>query len=142
MVFDQLLLGSSLHSLEWVEGTFEISLEGIASLNNLVHDLKSLVLGDTWAEWVASKVSSNSDSGRFDHSGISLLELGVLDALGVHLGGVGGTWSMTVIVFDDLVEELGELSVGIVRSGIKSDSGVEVLDTREDAGLESDTLSA
>jgi hypothetical protein len=48
MVINQLLLNLFVHAIEWVEGTFKISSKGVASLNDFIHDFKSLCLSDTW----------------------------------------------------------------------------------------------
>jgi len=129
MVVDELLLNGSVHTLEWVESTLEVALEGVAGGDNLGHDLVSLGLADTWAERVVSQVSSNSDSSRVDHGGILLSELGVLDAVGGHIGGVLGIRTVLVVVGDDLIEQLVEGTVSVVRSSVKSDTRVLVLDT-------------
>ena len=142
VIVDQLLLVGLAHTVEWVELTLEVTLESVASSDNLVHDLISLSLGDTWSKWVTSKVSSNSDSSGDNHSGIILGELSVLDTIGGHVGGVRSSWSVSVVVLDDLVEELVELGVSIMRSGVNTDSGVEVLDTGENACLEGNAFSA
>ena len=63
MIFDQLLLILWAHTLKWVEFTSELTFELAAGLNDLVHDLDSLLLGDSWSERVVSKISSNSNSG-------------------------------------------------------------------------------
>jgi len=42
VIFNQLLLGGSVHTLERIELTLEVSLESIACFNNLVHDFESL----------------------------------------------------------------------------------------------------
>ena len=47
-----------------------------------------------------------------------------------------------MIVEDNLVEELVEGDVGVVRAGVDTNSGVLVLDSRVDASLESNTLRA
>jgi hypothetical protein len=44
-----------------------------------------------------------------------------------------------VIVLDDKVEKLSELSVGIVTAGINTDAGVSIFTTREDSLLEWET---
>jgi hypothetical protein len=62
VVVNQLLLNIWVHSLEWVESTLQITIEGVTGLNNFIHDFVSLLSGDTWSKWVSSKVSSNSDS--------------------------------------------------------------------------------
>jgi hypothetical protein len=51
-------------------------------------------------------------------------------------------WAVAVIVLDDLIEELVESLVRVVGSSVNTDSGVLILDTRKDAGLERDTRSA
>ena len=47
-----------------------------------------------------------------------------------------------MIVLDNLVEKLVELGVRVMGAGIEADSGVEVLNTGEDAGLEGNSLIA
>jgi len=49
---------------------------------------------------------------------------------------------MLVVVGNTLIEELVESSVSVLRSGVDSDTRVLVLDTREDASFESNSLSA
>jgi len=44
--------------------------------------------------------------------------------------------SVTVVLLDNLVEELVEALVGIMGTSIKADTRVQVLDTREDASFE------
>jgi len=55
---------------------------------------------------------------------------------------VHGSWGVLVVVLDDGVEELGELGVGVVGSGIDADSGVLVGNTGEHTHLEWYTLCA
>ena len=136
VIVDQLLLVLLGHTLKWVELTLEVALEGVACLNNLVHDLKSLLLGDTWTKWVTGKVSSNSNSSGDDHGAVLLGELSVLDALRGHLGGVRGVLTVAVVLLDDLVKKLLELLVSIVGAGVETNARIEVLDTGEDASLE------
>jgi hypothetical protein len=50
--------------------------------------------------------------------------------------GVGG--AVTVILLDDLVEEILEGGVRVLGTGITSNARVEILAAREDAGLEGD----
>ena len=47
--------------------------------------------------------------------------------------------TVTVVFLDDGIEKLGEFGVRIVRSSVETNTRIKVLDTREDAGLESDT---
>ena len=50
-------------------------------------------------------------------------------------------WFVTVVLLDDWIKELSEGGVRVVRTGVDTDAGIEVLDSREDAGPERDTGS-
>ena len=50
-----------------------------------------------------------------------------------------GVFTVLMVLFDDLIEELGEAGVGIVGTSIASDSRVKVLNSREDASFESNS---
>jgi hypothetical protein len=136
VVIDKLLLGSGIHTLKRIESTLKVTLELVASLDNLVHDFESLFLGNTRTERVAGKVSANSNSSGLDHSGILFIERRSVEVGGVHVGNVLGIRGVTVVVLNNLIEELVELGVGFVGTSVNTDTGIEVLDTREDAGLE------
>ena len=142
MIVDELLLILLAHAFQWVEFTLEVALEGVASLDDFLHDLQSLCLGDTWTEWVACAVSSNSDSSGVDHCGLLLSEIGVLETLGTHVGDVLGIWGVAVVGLDDVVEELVEFRVGVVGASVNTNARVLVGDSGENAHLEGDTLSA
>jgi len=142
MVVNELLLNSGVHTFERVESSLEVTFEGVASGDNLSHDLVSLNLGDSWTKRVVSQVSSNSNSSGLDHSAVFLGEFSVLNAVGGHVRSVFGFRAVLVVVGNALVEELVELGVSVVRSSVDSDTGVLVLDTREDASLESNALRA
>jgi hypothetical protein len=43
---------------------------------------------------------------------------------------------VTVVFLDNGIEQFGELGVGIVRTSVETNARIEVLDTRENAGLE------
>jgi len=139
VIVNELLLILSSHGLEWVEFTFEITIEVLASLHDLVHDLESLLLGDTWTEWEFGEVSSNSDSSRVDHSRLLSSEFVVLQLLGIHVGHVLVILLVLVIVLNDLVEELLKLGVGLVGTGVNTDARVLVGNSGENASLEADT---
>jgi len=141
MVVDELLALGFGKSVKSVELASEVTLEGLASLNDLGHDLLSLFVGDTGAEGVVSNVTSNSDTGGDNHSGILLGEGGGVKSGSVHVGDVAGTRGVTVVLLDDLVEKLVESSVGSVGASVDTDAGVGVVAAGEDAGLELNTLS-
>ena len=85
VIVNELLLILSGHGLEWGEFTLEITIEVLTSLHDLVHDLESLLLGDTWTEWEFGEVSSNSDSSGDNHSGVLLIELSVSNSIRGHV---------------------------------------------------------
>jgi hypothetical protein len=74
-----------LHAGKGVEFASEITLKGVKSLNNLVHDLISLLVGDTRAESEVSEVAADTNTGALDHLGLVLREGGSLEILGGHL---------------------------------------------------------
>ena len=77
MIGDQLVLDLLGHSLDREEGSLKITLELAGGSHDVIHDLETLLLGDTRSERVTGEVSSNSDSGGNDHGGIFFGELGV-----------------------------------------------------------------
>merc|ERR1712048_144754 len=118
MIVDELLLDGLGHTGQWVEGSCEVTLEGVASRDDLVHDLISLLVGDTWAKRIVSEVSSDSDSCGLDHAQFLLGELSVFESFGGHVRLVLVIWTMSVIVLDDFIEKLVELGVSVMRSSV------------------------
>jgi len=62
MIFNELVLILLAHTFQRIEFTFKVTIEGVACLNDFVHDIKSLLLADAWAKWEIGEVSSDSDS--------------------------------------------------------------------------------
>lgn len=140
VIVDELLSLSGGEGVKRVELALEVTLEGVAGLDNLVHDLLSLLVGDAGSKRVVFKVTANSNTGGHDHGSLVLGEGGSVQSGGVHVGDVGGVGGVTVVVLDDLVEELVEGSVGVVGASVETDAGVSVLAAREDAGSEVNAL--
>ena len=136
MIFNELVLVFFTHALQRIEFTLEIAFKGFTCLYNLVHDFKSLFLGDAGAEWVVCHVSSNSNSGWVDHSFLFGREVSILESFSGHVRYVLVVWRVTVVVLDHLVEELVEFVVGIVGTGIDADAGVLVGNTWENTEFE------
>ena len=139
MIGDELLLSSLLHAVEGVELALEVTSEGAAGLNDLLHDLITLLVGDTGAERVAIKVTADTNTGRSDESGTLLRERWAVKLLSVHVGDVLVGGLVTVVVLNDLVKELVEGRVGVHAASVAADAGVDVLAAGEDASLEGDT---
>lgn len=136
MIIDQLILIFLGHTGQRIEFSFEISFESIASGNDLLHDLVSLLPGNTWTKREVSKISSNSNSSGVDHLTLLLGEISVLKTLSSHVRDVLGSWAVLVIVFNHLIEQFVELVVRIMRSSINTDTRVLVSNTGENAHLE------
>ena len=135
VVVDQLLLSGLVHAFERVERALQVTFEGLAGLDDLVHGLEALLLGDTRAQRVAVEVSADADASGIDHGGIFRREFSVLE-VGAHVRYMLVRRLVAVVLLDDRVEQLGELGVRVVRAGVDTDSGIEVLDSRENASLE------
>jgi len=141
VIVNELLLGGGIHAVERVEGTGEVTIELVASLDDLVHDLHALLVGDSWSEGELSQVTANSDTGGLDEGTLFLAERRAVEAVGVHVGDVVVCGAVVVVLLDDLVEEGVEGLVGVLGAGVAADSRVDVLAAREDASLERNTAS-
>ena len=104
MVSDQLVLIFFAHTFKWIEFSAQVALEAVACLDYFIHNVKSLLLRNTWSKWVSSKVSSNSDSSGVDHGSIFFWEFRIFKAVGCHVWNVWVSCFMTMIFFDNFVE--------------------------------------
>jgi len=134
VISDELGLGVLVHALEGIEGSLKVLiLEGLEGLNDLVHDIESLLLGKSGAEGELSEVSANSDTGGDDHSSIFGGEGRALELGGLHVGDVLGIFAVLVVVLNDLVEEGSEGLVAVVGASVATNAGVGVLATGENS---------
>jgi len=141
MVGDELFLSSCFHALEWVEFSLKITiLVRLSSCHDSVHNVQSLLLGDSWAKWVSIEISANSNSSRFDVCGILWAERWGIELRSIHVGFVDTVLCVTMVVGDDWVEKFIEFGVGIMGSSIDTNARVGVSNTREDASLEGDLI--
>jgi ribosomal protein S28E/S33 len=128
-----LLLGELVES---VESTGEVSSVGLKGLADSLDNLNSLFVGDTGSEGEVSQVTADTDTGGDDHSCLISGQGRAVELGGVHVGDVLGILTVLVVLLNDLVEEGGEGGVRIVGSSVGTNTGVDVLATGEDAGLE------
>ena len=140
MVLDELLALGGGELVQGVELAGKVTLVGLESLADTGHDLNALFVGDAWSEGIVGEVAANTNTGRVDHSGLILWEGWAVELRGVHVGDVLGVWAVLVVVLNDTVEELAELLVGVVGTGIGANARVNILAAREDACFEGDTL--
>lgn len=140
VVSDELRLSILVHALEGVEGTLEVACQSIEAGDNLVHDLESLLLGESGSKRVVSEVTADSDSCRNDHSGIVASEGWSVELLGIHIRDVLSALAVLVVVVNDQVEEGSKGLVGIVRASIDTNAGVGVLAAGEDTLSEGEAI--
>lgn len=136
MVLDELFLLLGLHGGEGVESTLKVTFEGFAGLDDLLHDLVTLLLGDAGTEGVALEVTANANTGGDNHSSLVLGKWGGGEGSGVHVGDVLSFGAVLVVVLNDLVKELAEGFVRVVGAGVGADARVDVLASGDDAHLE------
>lgn len=122
VVFSEALGIVGAHTVKWVELTGELTREGLASLDDLAHNLESLLFRHSWAEWVACKVTSDSDSSGENHGCTIFAEICVGHTVGGHVGHMLVLWTVLVVVLDDLIEELVERGVGVVGACVETDT--------------------
>lgn len=125
-----------VHAVKWVELTGELTREGLASLDDLAHNLESLLFAHSWAEWVVGQVTSDSDSSGENHGSAILSEVCVGHTVSGHVRHVLVLWPVLVVVLDNLIEELVEALVRVVGTCVEADTGLWVLDSGEAHELE------
>jgi len=139
VISDQLVLSVSIHAVERVEVTSEVTLEGVAGGGDLRHDLVTLLVGDTGAKRVVCEVTADADTGGVDKGSLLFGEGRAVELVSVHVRHVLVCRLVAVILLDDGVEKLVEGGVGIHGTSVAANTGVDVLAAREDALLEGDT---
>jgi len=127
VVSDELVALGISHRAERVEGTLELSVEGVACLDNLLLDGVPLLASDGWAKRELSQVAADSNASRFDHSCVLGGEGWALKFSEIHVADMLGSLGVPMVLLDDFVHERGECGVRIMRSSINSDSRVSVL---------------
>ena len=111
VISNKLILVSLTHSGERIVLSSEFNLEAVASLNNLLLDLVSLCLGNSWTKREFSQVSSDSDSSTDDHGSVFSWEWRALKFLVVHVTNMFVSLLMSVILFNHWVEHGAKSSV-------------------------------
>jgi len=67
MVSNKLLAILFAHSGKGIESTSEVTLEGLASCDNLSHDFIALFLGDSRTKRVFVEIATNTNTSRNNH---------------------------------------------------------------------------
>ena len=139
VISNKLLLRGLIHTIKRVECASKVTSEVIASCNDMLHDLVALIICDTRAKREVRKVPANTDPGRLDHGCFFIGEGRAFELGGIHVGDMLIVGTVTMVVLNDLIEELIEGEVGVVGASIHANSRVEVLASREDTSLEGNT---
>jgi hypothetical protein len=139
VIGDELLLLRISHLSERVVLTSKISFELSECRCNEGLNFESLLSGNSSTKRIGSEVSCDSNSGRVDHLVLVGWECWAVKLVVIHGRNVLVSWLMTVIGFDDLVEEWGKGVVGIVGSSVDADTRVGPFGSREDSLSESET---
>ena len=85
MVSGELVTLSLAHGTKGIEGSSKITLKSIASLHNLLLNLVALFFSDSRSKGIISEITANTDTSRFDHSGIFRREGRALELSVVHI---------------------------------------------------------
>jgi hypothetical protein len=88
MVLDELLSLRFSHAIERIVGASKVPSEALKSLNYTFFNLDSLFIGDAGAKRVTVEVSSNSDTGTFNHCSIFLGEGRSNEFSRIHIRGM------------------------------------------------------
>ena len=132
VIVDELSLLGLGHLTEGVVLALKLTVEVSESLGDLGLNLETLVAGDGGTEGEFGEVTGNTDTGGVDHCVLVSGEVGASKSIDIHGGDVLSLGTVTVVGFDDLVHEWGEIVVGFVGATVNTDTGVGPLATRED----------
>jgi len=140
MVVNELLAVFLAERSQRVVSALEFSIEAVACLGHLLFDLFALLAGDSWSKRELSKVATNSDASGADHLGILLREGRSVELGVVHVAHVFVSRFVTVVVLDDLIEQVFESCVGVMTASVHTDARVDVLGAGEDGVAEGETV--
>ena len=141
VISNQLLLSSLVHTVKRVKLAFKITCKGSTGLDYPLHYFITLLVGNTWSKRVVSKVSSDTDASRLNHSCSLFRKRWAVELICIHVWDVFISWLVAMIVLNYFVKESIEGLVWISWSSIAADTGVNILATRKDASFERDTDS-
>merc|ERR1712002_1016400 len=115
VVIDKLLADLLVHASEWVVGTSQVTLEPLEGSGDELLNTNTLLLGDS-----GGKAESLDGAADTDPDGVDW-DFGVdvpVDLGGVHVGDVLEVGGESVVLADQRVEDIGEVDVGVLVSGV------------------------
>lgn len=123
------------------ELTGEIIFKSITGLFDLVQNLFSLLVSDTWTEKESIQVSADSHTSWQDHCGLWLWENRIVEPIEAHVRDMVVIWAVSMVILNDFVEQVSKGIVRIGRARIATDIWIDPLAAREDAFLEWNSVS-
>lgn len=133
VIGNKLFLVSLRHVIQRVVFSLQFSVEfGQGSCNFLLNSCSLLRSVGTGTKREALKISANSDSSGSNHVSFIWREVRSIKLDSGIFSLMHIIFTMTVISFNNRVEKCGEGIVGIVRTSVDTDAGVNIFTSRED----------
>merc|ERR1719236_325437 len=115
VVIDQLLADLLVHASEWVVGTSQVTLEPLQGSGDQLLNTNTLLLGDSGGQTESLDGAADTDPDGVDRD----LRVDVaVDLGGVHVGNVLEVSWEAVVLADEGVEDISEVNVGVLVTGI------------------------
>ena len=105
MVSDKLLRLLRSHGLQGIESTSELTIKLATSLDDLLFDRVSLLIGNSGSKRELSQITSNSDTSGNDHGSVFRGKWWALKLSVVHVTNVAPVEVVFVVVLDDGLKE-------------------------------------
>jgi len=115
VVIDKLLADLLVHASEWVVGTSQVTLEPLQGSGDQLLNTNTLLLGDSGGQTESLDGAADTDPDGVD--GDLRVDVAV-DLGGVHVGNVLEVSWEAVVLADERVEDISEVDVGVLVTGI------------------------
>jgi len=115
VVIDKLLADLLVHASEWVVGTSQVTLEPLQGSGDQLLNTNTLLLGDSGGQTESLDGAADTDPDGVD--GDLRVDVAV-DLGGVHVGNVLEVSWEAVVLADERVEDISEVDVGVLITGI------------------------
>lgn len=122
MIINELLSIGVRHRAQRVVSSSEVPSKLVERCHDVVFDLISLLLRDTWTEWEVCKVSANPDSGRKDHRFFLFGEWRAVELGVVHVADVSIIFAMSVVILNNSIKKTIKSVISVMTSSIDTDS--------------------
>jgi len=126
VVIDKLLADLLVHASEWVVGTSQVTLEPLQGSGDQLLNTNTLLLGDSGGQTESLDGAADTDPDGVD--GDLRVDVAV-DLGGVHVGNVLEVSWEAVVLADERVEDISEVDVGVLVTGVDTAVLVVELDS-------------